>query len=298
MIKLYISPKPSQFPNRGGVREHLVQFYKHARQHAEIELVHKPHKADIIQVQSVYECPNIRGIPIVYTCHGGFVPRPIQSVLNNLKRASKIVSVSEWIIKKFMPTHLHKKTIVIPNGIILNEFDIYGGDRDYVLYAKEYEYYFDDFISMAKILPEQNFVSTVGEERRGLPPNVKVIGLQSRNKIREVLNKACALALVGSEVCPTMLLEAWACGVPVIGVHQHGTAELMKNSGGEVIGGRLYKSNCLKQMKDASRIVITSSRSLGMEGYDHVKAYDWKLIFDRYVNVYKTLLGVKGKLNQ
>lgn len=290
MIKLYISPRPSQFPNSGGVREHLTQFYKHAVQNEQIKLVDKPRKADIIQVQSVYQCPEIKGIPIVYTCHGGFVPKPIHSVIHNMERANKIISVAEWIVKKFMPTHLHKKTIVIPNGINLDEFKVYDGDRDYILYAKEGEYYFDDFINIARLLPEWNFVSTVGIEYKGLPTNVKVIGLQSRNKMHKILSKACALVLTGSEVCPTMLLEAWACGVPVIGVARHGTAELMKNSGGEVIGGRLYKPNDLKQMRMASRIVATSSRSLGLEGHEHVEDYDWKLIFDRYVNVYKALL--------
>lgn len=288
MIRLHIIPQPGQFPQRGGVREHLLQLYNVAISHPNIKLVQREGDADIVHVESAYRSQSRVD---VFTTHGGFLPSPpLQSVLSNLRDAKVIVSVAKWIADEFFPQY-SSKTIVIPNGINLIEWDNIppsGLEPGYVLYAKEIEYWIKDFVQVVLSMPNVRFVSTVWPSSLKVPSNLAVIGLQSHDAMKSIINDAGCLLLTGPEVCPTMLLEAWACKVPVVANYLGGAKEIMTGSSGTVFGGRLYDGiedlktkleNCLKwkQLGEHGRMVVEAR-------------YQWKDLFEQYVWVYENIL--------
>jgi glycosyltransferase involved in cell wall biosynthesis len=130
--------------------------------------------------------------------------------------------------------------------------------------------------------------------------NVEVIGNQDRIVIRSVLNDAAALMLTGSEVCPTMLLEAWACKTPVIAKMTDGSAELLRtyipmdDFGGMakgIQGGAGYHTKLDDDMSVGFiEHVLSKAEELGEQGYEQVVAhYQWKDLFERYVRLYEAV---------
>lgn len=293
MIKLHITPQPKYWPARGGVREHLRQLYKQLLSRNDILLTDNPDEADILHVESAFQIPQTKTYkPVVYVCHGGFVPEPMQVVVCNLRRAEVIISVSNWITKYFQ--NYTSKTKVIYNGVDLEEIgnivDPISRSQDTILYAKEWDYYFEDFVKIVQNNPQQKFISTIWPERFLSPPdNVQVIGLQDREGIYKVLRNVGALILTGSEVCPTMLLEAWAMGTLVIAKNIDGSRELMQH-GINTYGGMLYdEPSDLRE--DALRNFWDRRGAMGQEGREEVlRRFQWSNLIDEYVEVYKRLL--------
>lgn len=289
-IGVYVQPPHTQFPRRGGVREHLIQLYRCIGANPHVYIAQNEDTADVVHVESSWSS---KRRPDIYTCHGGFVDangvyNPIPAVLDNLKRARIIVSVARWIVTEFFPQYAHK-TVVIPNGIRLEDWanvPASGIEPGYVLYAKEWVYHIDDFIRLAELLPRQRFVSTVWPEGMKQLSNVEVIGLQSREVIRSVLKDAAALMLPGPEVCPTMLLEAWAARTPVIAVAGSGSEEII----GDGAGGLLYDEGEVEYVASRLPDLLSARSEMGDAGYARVEAnYQWPRLFERYVQAYKAV---------
>lgn len=297
MIKVYISPQPHDFPHSGGVRTHLLHLNNFLNKDQRVELVSNPNDADILHVESAFPIPNVDR-PIVYVCHGGFLPSPLRIVTMNLAKATKIVSVSRWIVDRFFPQHAHK-TSVIPNGIDLNDFkDIQncGLEPGFVLYGKDYDWNFQDFYELVKAFPNEHFVSTFWPSIREfpIPRNATYIGQQKPKAMLSYINDCKFLVMTGSEVCPTMLLEAWACGKPVFANGIDGNRELMRraNIGRDIgIGGWLYSKDTM--LADFQEHLL--DRKISEDGIPGIRKlveqYDWNFLSDLYVGIYEELLS-------
>lgn len=296
MIKVYFQPQTQYYPERGGVRTHLVQLRKHLQSY--VEFVNHPNDADILHVESAYPIPDLLHttgdyIPpafkikrCVYVCHGGFLPEPLPVVIDNLNRADVIVSVAQWMVDRFFKPEWAQKTVVIPNGIDLDDFKNLPSNNlepGFILYAKEWEYYFEDFLNLVYQRQDWQFVTTIWPKDRPVPFNVKWIGLQSKDKILSILKKAGCLLLTGSEVCPTMLLEAWALGVPVVAKNIDGSKELMTSK----FGFSLYNGDIIPVIEQNLRKDLT----IDSKGISEAQCYQWKDLVKKYVEVYEKVLG-------
>lgn len=293
MINLYMNPcRAEDYPTSGGVREHIIQLRKQLEQSAEIQLL--PYRAfqmaHVQHIEATYT-PLSTDVPIVYVCHGGFVPYPLPAVMRNLKRAGIIVTVADWLIKRFAPAVLYK-TVVIPNGIDLTEFENLphsGFEPGYVLYGKEWTYYFEDFIKLAESLPQQRFLTTAWPAKCAVPYNVTYIGRQSSQNMKSIIKDAGLVILTGSEVCPTLMLEAWAAGTPVLARAIDGNVELMQPYNDGAIGGMLY--NDIKEAVQYVPIILYYRNIMGMVGRQHVEAhYQWCQLVKSYEDVYNQLM--------
>lgn len=294
MINLYLHPnREEDFPKSGGVREHIIQLKKYLARSEVINLL--PYRAlSIAQVQHIEATysPVAYDTPVVYMNHGGFVPRVYPSVTRNLRLAAIIISVAKWLADTYFKEYAHK-TVVIPNGIDLSEFDDLppsGLEPGYILYAKEWLYYFEDFMRLTAMLPKLQFVTTVWPAIMPIPANVIVIGVQSSQAMKSIIKDAGMLLITGSEVCPTMLLEAWAARTPVLAKNQDGSRELMQLTGGEIIGGLLY--NSLKEAVLCMQYITANRSKLGEQGYQRVVGkYRWEDLIGKYEAVYQAVLG-------
>lgn len=285
-MKIFFQPQPNQFPRQGGVATHLRQLYSHLED--KIEFVSNPDDADILHVESAYPIPKTNEKkPVIYICHGGFLPRPgLKVVYDNLKMADVIVSVSRWIAYRFFPQY-QNKTIVIPNGVNLEDFQSQESEG-YVLYAKEWDYYFNDVVYLAESNSKLNIYTTVWPGNPDNKPfNVKYLGLLSPESMKHVLERAGCLLLTGSEVCPTMLLEAWAAKVPVVSKGIDGSFEIFENHNFK--GGMTYRDQ--NEMLGCVDLALFKRDEMGQEGYEIVKKhYQWKDLVNQYLRVYEKCL--------
>lgn len=287
-LKIYISPQPMHLPPRGGVAVHLRHLYKYLSKEKSITLVDNPNDADLLHIESSYIIPStFTRKKVVYVCHGGFVPKPLGVVVRNIRRADFIISVADWIIKRHFPEYEYK-TAVIPNGIDLDEYDGSVPSAGYLLYGKEYDHCFGDFYRLAISESRLRFVTTYRPTIAVIPRNLNCIGLQNYHVMRSIIAKAGAVVLPGSEVCPMLLLEAWACGVPVIAKGIDGNLELMMPNN-LIIGGRIY--NNTPSMYDAANHVMMNRNALGLEGKEWALAhYRWDVLIKSYINLYELVM--------
>lgn len=297
-INLYMNPyREEDFPRSGGVCTHLTQFKKHIATLEEINLLpfHAMHQADVQHIEATY-MPVMHDKPMVYVCHGGFKPTISPIVTRNLYKADFIISVADWLSMQFFP-QLQYKTATIPNGVDLAEFDDLppsGLEPGYILYGKEWRYYFEDFVNIALGMPKQRFVTVYWPEDVELPSNVRYIGRQSPDTMKAIIKDAAMLLITGSEVCPIMLLEAWAAGTPVLARAIDGNVEIMRPfypDSEEVIGGVLYTMvphairsiPRIKEMRDV----------MGRQGRARVEEmYQWKNLIPRYLAAYHCVIEV------
>lgn len=287
-MKVCVVPQPKQFPPRGGVAVHLRHLYKYLSREKSIVLVDNPNQADLLHVESSYVTPStFTRKKLVYVCHGGFVPKPLAVVVRNIRRADFIVSVADWLIKAHFPVYEYK-TVVIPNGVDLDEYTEPVQSLGYLLYGKEYDHGFGDFYRLAVSESRLRFVTTYRPAVAIIPHNLDCIGLQHYRTMRSVIARAGAVVLPGSEVCPMLLLEAWACGVPVIAKGVDGNLELMTPRV-DVIGGAVYTN--VPGMYDAANQVMMNKDRMGKEGQDWVLThYRWDSLIKQYINLYEVAM--------
>jgi glycosyltransferase involved in cell wall biosynthesis len=292
-MQVYVSPSEENWPQGGGVREHMEQLFRCFSEDDEVSRATNPGQTDIIHVESVYRIEGHR--PDVYVCHGGFVPHVIPEVISNLASAKVIVSVAEWMVWQYMQSH-SRRTVVIPNGVRLGDWVVRVGDEnkvpgDYVLYPKGYSYYMHAFIRGAVEHPDLSFVTPVlPDEGMDVPNNVYVTGTLSRDEMRAYMVNAICILLPGPEVCPTVVLEAWACGTPVVALAGTGAEELMRYPDGRATGGVLFHS--VQDVRGALAVVMKMHRRMGMAGHRKVKEHFlWdEHIWPRYKELYEAIL--------
>lgn len=294
-MNVYMIPyREEDFPRSGGVRTHLIQLKRWLPTVEGVELL--PYRAAPIahlqHVEATYTpMPNL---PLVYVTHGGFLPQPSPIVIRNLRRADFIISVADWLVERFFKP-LAYKTAVIPNGVDLAEFDDLppsGLEPGYVLYGKDWGYFLEDFMQLVQAMPHQRFVTVFWPDGMAIPPNVHYVGTQSPAKMKAIIKDAGMLLITGSEVCPIMLLEAWAARTPVLARAIDGNVELMRPfwpDSEDVIGGVLYMTprNAVK----AIPYILNERDRLGEEGRERVEAlYQWKDLVGRYKTVYESVV--------
>lgn len=290
-MKLYMIPcQEEDFPQSGGVRTHLVHLKKYLNELDGLTLLPKRaiQMADVQLVEATY-APIPTELPMVYVNHGGFIPTPSPQVMRNLRRADFIISVADWVSQRFYPQYAYK-TATIPNGLDLDEFKNLppsGLEPGYILYGKEWAYFFGDFIQMVNALPSQHFVTVYWPYGETLPKNVTYIGRQQPAKMKAIIRDAGMLLLTGSEVCPIMLLEAWACRTPVLARGMDGSLELMQPFRPDcdtIIGGVLYVN--VRMAINSVAYILNERTMLGNQGRLRVEEmYQWKNLISRYKTV-------------
>jgi glycosyltransferase involved in cell wall biosynthesis len=284
IVKIYHIPQPNCWPHSGGVREHARQLMRHLVTLG-IKSVTDPRDSDLIHVQTAYRSPN--GRVDVFTCHGGFMPPPaIPQVLTNLRHAQTIISVAAWIVDAYFPEY-KDKTVVIPNGVDLSEWENLppsGIEPGYILWGKGF--YREDwrwFVALAQARPDLRFVSTLSDGA-DLPSNMTVIGVQPQDKMRSLMNDCAVYVSTGSEVCPTMVLEAWAAGKPVLAWDGDGNRELLRYSE----GGFLYED--LEEMCGGLDGLMIYGEAYGEVARKYVERhYQWSDLAQRTLEVYDRL---------
>jgi glycosyltransferase involved in cell wall biosynthesis len=288
-VKVHHIPSKNGLPPSGGVFEHCRQLLRHLELLG-VELV-SANDADVTHVQTAYPFPWERDLD-VFTCHGGFLPSPIKQVQTNLARAWSIISVAQWIVDEFFPEYRHK-TVVIPNGVDLAEWEDLppsGIEPGFIFWGKEFcREDWGVFHSLAIERPDLRFVSTLFDSVYHKLPNLQAVGVQDPIKLRSLMNDCAVYVSTGSEVCPTMILEAWACGKPVLAWNEHGNRELMQPP-----NGRWLKSlgGCLYSTFDEALIGLshceTNAEGIGAAGRAEVeRKYQWADLAKRTVEVYE-----------
>lgn len=167
-----------------------------------------------------------------------------------------MVPVSDWLGNHLASSFLStKKATVIKNGINLKLFKPNTGvamypDKKIILgvasvWDKNKGLY--DFIKMQELLKDDEVIILVGLNEKQIQALPKgMIGISRTSNLIELIdlynNADCYMNLTHADSYPTTIMEAMACGTPVITYHTGGCTEMVKESGvGAVVMKKNYK---------------------------------------------------------
>lgn len=248
-------------------------------------------------------------IPLVLSVRGNREYRLQNSTLQRLivppiyKRAKRIIVQSERIrddmYEQFavagqtdLVNCLPAKTVVIPNGITMPEVTRSRGNK--ILYVGRLikNKGVADLINGMQQLPDSNLVIVGdGPDRprleqlaENLP--VKFVGRVPAQEVYSHLGQARVLVLPShlGDGFPNVILEAMACGVPVVATNTAGIPDLVRHAQ----TGYLFEVANIDQMVGYIKQILTDDHlweKLGQTSLDTVQTYAWDQVTPQVENL-------------
>ena len=267
----------------------------------------------------------LTGTPLLLHLHGGLDARARSEDLSMRMKflAKKYIydqTVGRWITKSadavasvcqrdiehakkiwgLDPARVHR----VPNAVDTSEFDGAGtNSRQNVTFIGRLEPWkgIRTFLQVAKLIgsemPDTKFlIAGDGSLRRDLEKtfsngNVRFLGQVRHSDIPSVLDETAVLVLPSyMEGLPTVCLEAFASGVPVVASNVGGTPEIVRN----LETGFLFEAGDAPSCaKETLRILSdrTLRATMGQNGRKLVEtSYSWESVVPRIENIYESLV--------
>jgi len=224
-----------------------------------------------------------------------------------LEASRHVVAVSNAVMKYAMELGVNPLRLsVIPNAVDLNEFSPKGNTRNIVrvgfvgrlISNKGPQYYLEAAAQVLKLHPETEF-SLIGDGPMRKQLEERVAELQLTNcfqflgnvpSVSDFLNECDVFVRPSlTEGMPLTVLEAMACGVPVIASRVGGTPELITD--GE--NGFLIDPKSVSQLRDCLLRLIKDEklrRRVGSKGRAYVEEHhSWREVAARMSTLYEQI---------
>lgn len=184
--------------------------------------------------------------------------------VKSAKNVNYFIANSKHIAKKIKRIYNRDSDVIYP-PVDVNKFSLVTKKEDFYLTASRLvPYKRIDLIvdAFAKMLDKKLVVIGSGPEKEKIlakaTPNVDVIGYQDFESLRDYMQKAKAFVFAAEEDFGIIVVEAMACGTPVIAGNYGGTAETVING----ITGILFEKQSVESMVDAVKRFDLISRSI------------------------------------
>ena len=237
-----------------------------------------------------------------------------------LKDASKVIALTKTEVEQYKKMGVDEDKIeIIPNGIDLSEYenlpkkgefrDRYSisEDEKVILYLgrihkiKGIDLLVKAFADLIKELddvrlviagPDDGFLSTLEEQIEDLKIGDRILftgPLYERDKLKAYVDADVYVLPSVYETFPVTVLEACACGTPVIVTGRCGIADIVDGKVGCVVG---YDKD---QLRDAIFKILSDEelrRRFGEEGERLVmEEFEWSAIIERIEKIYKDAIS-------
>lgn len=241
---------------------------------------------------------NILNIPVVSTLHGVRPPSNL-SEYYKLNRAIKFISPSQFVINSSPDLNFIK---VIPHGVDINKFVFQQEPGDYFLWVGRIipEKGLDDAISAAinagaklkvagykpAYLKDDSYYNSV-IKRIKENPDIEFLGKANREEIHDLFAHAKAFIMPTKcdEAFGLVLIEAMACGTPVIAYNKGAVGEIVRD--GEV--GNLVEEGDIEGITDAIKKIDKISRKKCRQYIE--ETYSLSKMVENYLKTYYSLLN-------
>ncbi|WP_304132391.1 glycosyltransferase [Ignavibacterium album] len=207
--------------------------------------------------------------------------------LKTAKRPDYLLANSHYIAEKIKRIYKRESTVIYP-PVDVDKFSCVEQKDDYYFVASRLVPYkkIDLIIEAFAQMPDKRLiVAGTGPELNKLKNNflvnVEFIGYQDESSLRELMQKAKAFVFSAEEDFGIVVVEAMACGTPVIALNKGGTAET-------VIDGKtgiLFDEQTAEDIKDAvKRFEKNEDRFNPKEISEHTKKFSRQIFEEKMKN--------------
>jgi len=223
----------------------------------------------------------------------GFAARLVINYLRkwDLKTAPRpdyLIANSKFIAGKIKRIYGRDSDVIYP-PVDVNKFDCTKEKENYFLTASRMvPYKRVDLITEAFSLMQEKKLKVAGygtefeKIKKNATPNIELLGYRSGEELKVLMQKAKAFVFAAEEDFGITVVEAMACGIPVIALNKGGTAETVIN----------FKTGILFNSQDAESIkkaVLEFERKAGIfnpqEISDHARQFS-RDIFENNIKEY------------
>lgn len=208
--------------------------------------------------------------------------------LNSANGVDYFIANSNYIAAKIKRIYNCNADVIYP-PVDVNKFSLSNSKEDFYLTASRLVPYkqIDLIVKLFAELPDKKLVVIgSGPEKDKIKslaaPNVQILGYQNFQTLKEYMEKAKAFIFVAEEDFGIIVVEAMACGTPVIAGNYGGTSESVIN--GKT--GILFEKQDLKSLKDALFKFESAANSFNIQVIrKHSLSFDRK-IFEKNIKSY------------
>jgi glycosyltransferase involved in cell wall biosynthesis len=289
-MKVYLGDRANK--NAGGMYAVLQGLLQYLPQY--VELVDSVEAADVVHAHVInyHDVPVDKGL--VVSSHGmlwasdnwGKQGHKLNSsIVSSYLSADKVICPSRFVAHAIQRATLIQPT-VIPHGINPSEWT--GESQGYVLWNKsriDNACHYDDLHKLAG-LSQRYFITTFGKTST----NVKVIGQVEPETMKKYVQGAGVyLNTTRESGAPCFgVLEALACGVPILSWNIGGTAEVIKHK----VTGYLADFGNFEDLLEGLEYCFSNREVLSRNALECVQNYTWDKIVPLYAQVYQDALVV------
>lgn len=230
---------------------YIVKNFKQALKNNKIDVIHMntccSKKGILRDAFCMYLC---KDIPIVLHCHCNVedwiknIPTSKLAIKWMVKKAKKVVVLNN-MSQKYIDNIEMGKSVVVPNAI---EENFVNPDFNVKIQLKQVIYVghlfkekgISELIEAAKMLKEIKFllVGPINEKYQNIkwPQNMYAIGSVPNEEVKRLLCESDAFIFPSySEGFSVSLLEAMACGLPIVASSVGANADMIEDKGGVVV---------------------------------------------------------------
>jgi glycosyltransferase involved in cell wall biosynthesis len=203
-------------------------------------------------------------------------------IVASARRARILTVPSEWVAMPFK-RDMRVSPVVVGHGLELEEWSP-GTNGGYVLWNKNRD---GDVCNPAPAydlaMRGAKVISTFAPQGVNIPATMKVIGVQSHEKMRDLVRNADVYLATTQETFGIGTLEALACGVPVLGYDWGGTRELVRHE----LDGYLVPPGDVDGLLRGLEWIRKHRAALSMNAQIRAGEFTWTRAMEKYVAVYE-----------
>lgn len=291
-MRVWMSPTPSQALNdsSNSIHQIVLKLQKHLRAF-DVELVENPDGADLRVghagqgSQQPMDVAHIHGLyPTAQFGQELWWLGANISVINNIRTAKAVTVPSEWV-GDILRRDMHLNPRVIGWAIDPEEWQP-GNNQGYVLWNKTRVDSVCDpkpMLELAQKAHDTLFLTTFGSGT----PNVRAIGRQTYEVMRGHIRSASVYLATTKETFGIGILEAMACGIPVLGFRWGGITDIVEHG----VTGFLAEPGDIQGLKTGLEYCKKHREVLGQNARAKALTYTWDKVAQSFANLYREVLA-------
>lgn len=220
------------------------------------------------------------------------------------KRAAVVVANSDGLRKLALETNPNQTIGVIYNGVNIKEFEPLESKKENekltlistgrLIERKGYQFLIDALKGMVGIrlwlIGGGNRRVQLEEQAVANGVDVQFLGEKAHSEIGGYLQKADIFVLPSlNEGMSNSILEAMACGLPIIATNVGGSEELIKGN------GFVVEKGSVKELKEVLQNYLTRNNLIieqGKVSLEIVQSMNWTIIAEKYLKIYENSITI------